>query len=96
VREHLDSLGPGEGRVEVAVDFSEDCVENEVLELLLVSDMPIQGPGHDPEASGEGAHAQRVHTVGPDNRERLGHGALAGQCAATVLLDERRGEPKLV
>jgi len=36
VRERLDLLGPGEARIDLAVDLGEDPVEDEVVKLLLL------------------------------------------------------------
>jgi hypothetical protein len=96
VREDLDLLGPGEGPIEMVVDLGQHSVQDEIVELLHVAYVAVQRRGNDLETGGQCAHAQRVHAVGGDDGKRLGNQAFAGQGAAPVLVDHRRGEPQLV
>ena len=72
--------------IDVAVDLGQHPVEDEVVELLLVAHVAVQRRGNHSQTGGEGAHAQRVHAVGADDREGLGDDPLAGQRAAAALV----------
>ena len=95
VREDLDVLGPGTGVIDIAVDLGQNRVEDEVVELLLVAHVAVQRAGNHSQTRGEGAHAERIHAVGADDREGLGDDPLAGQRASGALvLDDRGDEPE--
>ena len=64
------------------------------MELFLVAHVAVQRPGNHPETGGQGAHAQRVHAVGTDDREGFGDDLFAGQGAAAVLVAGRGDEPQ--
>jgi hypothetical protein len=53
-----------------------------------------QASGNHAEAGGEGAHAQGRCAAGADDREGLGHDAVAGEHPPPVLLTLRRAEPQ--
>jgi hypothetical protein len=44
----LELPGPAQGGVEVDVDLGQDVVKEQVLELLLVADVMVDGAGDDP------------------------------------------------
>jgi hypothetical protein len=46
MREHRDLSGPIEGAIDLAVDLGEHRVEDEVIQLLLVTDVAVQGAGN--------------------------------------------------
>ena len=68
----LELLGPGLGRVEMDVDLGQDVVKDQVLELLFVADVMVQGPGTTAQAGGQAAHGQGLGAVVGDDRQRLG------------------------
>jgi len=94
VREHLDPFGPSEAVIDRAVDLGQYSVEDEVVELFLVAHVAVQRRGNDSETGGKGAHAQRVHAVGTNDRESLGDDVFAGKRAATALFTGGRDEPQ--
>jgi hypothetical protein len=57
-RERGDLPGPRESGVGLAVDLGPHAVQDEVIQLLLASDVAVQRGGNHAEASGQGAHAQ--------------------------------------
>jgi hypothetical protein len=95
VRERGDLPGPREGGIGPAVDLGQDAVQDEVVQLLLASDVAVQRGGNHAEAGAQGAHAQGRRPVGADDREGLGDDAVAGERAAAVLLTVRGAEPQL-
>ena len=75
----LELAGPAQGGVQVDVNLGQDVVKDQVLELLLVADMMVDGTGDDPQAGGQAAHGQGLDTVLGDGRKGLGDHPLAGQ-----------------
>jgi hypothetical protein len=51
----------------------------------LAADVPVQRAGYHAEAGGDSAHAEGLHAVGADDRERLGDNALAGERKAAAI-----------
>jgi hypothetical protein len=92
MRKQLDPLGPGQGGVDVAVDLGEHAVQDQVLELLLVAHVAVERPGDHSEARGQVTHGQRLDALLGDDRERLGHHALAGERRAALLLSQGTGD----
>jgi hypothetical protein len=93
-REGGDLRGPGRGGIGPAVDLAEHRVEDEVVELFLAADVPVQRARHHAEAGGEGAHAQGLRAVGGDDREGLGDDAFPGERAAAAFPLAGRVEPQ--
>ena len=54
------------------VDLGQDAVKDQVLELLFVADVVVEGAGDDPQAGGQAAHGQGLDAVLGDDRQRLG------------------------
>jgi hypothetical protein len=94
VGQDLELLGPGQRRVEVEVDLGQDAVKEQVLELLFVADMVVQGAGDDAQAGGQAAHGQGLGAVVGDDRQRLFDNAFAGQLRAAVLVVAGRAKPQ--
>jgi hypothetical protein len=94
VREGGDLRGPGRAGVGLAVDLGEDRVEDKVVKLFLVADVAVQRAGDHAEASGDGAHAERLGAVGADDREGLGDDAFAGEQPAAAFPVLRGIEPQ--
>jgi hypothetical protein len=94
VREHLDPVGPAAAVIDPAVDLGQHSIEDEVVELLFVAHVAVQRSGYHSETCGQGAHGQRVHAVGADDRESLGDHVFAGKCAATALVAGWGDEPQ--
>src|SRR5664279_4169928 len=94
MREHLYPLAPGEGVIDLAVDLGQHPIEEEFVELLLVAHVAVQRPRNHSKPGSEGAHAQRLHPVRPDDRDGLGNDTLAGKPAATVRIVDWGGEPQ--
>ena len=76
------------------VDLGQDVVQDQVLELLFVADVVVQGAGDDPQAGGQAAHGQGVDAVLGDDRERLGDHPFTGELVAAVLVLDRRVKPQ--
>ena len=53
VGQDLELLAPAKGGVQVEVDLGQDAVKEQVLELLFVADVVIEGAGDDPQAGGQ-------------------------------------------
>ena len=49
----LELFGPGQGGVGVEVDLGQDAVKEQVLELLFVADVVVEGAGDDAQAGGQ-------------------------------------------
>jgi hypothetical protein len=90
----LELLDPGHRGVEVEVDLGQDVVKDQVLELLFVADVVVQGAGDDPQAGGQAAHGQGLGAVLGDDRQCLGDHALAGELGAAVLVVHGGVEPQ--
>jgi hypothetical protein len=90
----LELLGPAQGGVQVEVDLGQDTVEEQVLELLFVADMVIEGARDDPEAGGQAAHGQSLRAVLGDDRQRLFDDPFAGELGAAVLVVAGRAKPQ--
>jgi hypothetical protein len=93
VGQDLELFGPAQGGVQVEVDLGQDAVEEQILELLFVADVVIEGAGDDPEAGGQAAHGQGVGAVVGDDRQRLFDDAFAGKPVTAVLVVAGRVEP---
>jgi hypothetical protein len=87
------SFSVHQGGVQVEVDLGQDAVEEQVLELLFVADMVVEGAGDDAQAGGQAAHGEGVGAVVGDDRQRLFDDAFAGQLRAAVLVVAGRVEP---
>ena len=72
------------------VDLGQDVVKYQVLELLLVADVMVDGARDDPQAGGQAAHGQGLDAVVRDDRQRLGDHPLAGEPGAAVLVVDGR------
>jgi hypothetical protein len=94
VGEDLELLGPGQGVAEVDVHLGQDAVEQQVVELLLVADVAVEGAGDDPQARGQAAHGEGLDALVGDDRQGLGDHALAGELGTAVLVDGGRVEPQ--
>src|SRR5215208_5501661 len=46
--QELELVGPGQGGVGVEVDLGQDAVKDQVLELLFVAEVVVEGTGDDP------------------------------------------------
>ena len=68
------------------VDLGQDAVEQQVLELLFVADVVVEGAGDDAQAGGQAAHGQGLDAVVGDDRQRFGDDPLAGELGAAVLV----------
>ena len=66
------------------VDLGQDAVKDQVLELLFVADVVVEGAGDDAQAGGQGAHGHGLDAVLGDDRQRLGNHPLAGELGAAV------------
>ena len=87
------SVQPREGS-SVEVDLGQDAVEEQILELLFVADVVVEGAGDDPQAGGQAAHGQGLGAVVGDDRQRLVDDAFAGELGAAVLVVDGRAEPQ--
>ena len=76
------------------VDLGQDAVKEQVLELLLVADVVVEGAGDDPQAGGQAAHGQGLDAVLGDDRQRLGDDPLAGELGAAVGVVDGWVEPQ--
>jgi len=90
----FELFGPSQGGVGVEVDLGQDAVKDQVLELLFVADVVVEGAGDDPQAGGQGAHAHGLDAVLGDDRQRLGNHALAGELGAAVGVVDGCVEPE--
>ena len=90
----LELLAPAKGGVQVEVDLGQDAVKDQVLELLLVADVMVEGAGDDPKAGGQAAHGQGLRAVVGDDRQRLGDHPLAGEPGTTVMIVAGRVKPQ--
>ena len=76
------------------VDLGQDAVKDQVLELLFVAEVVVEGAGDDPQAGGQAAHGQGLDAVLGDDRQRLGDHALAGELGAAVGVVDGCVEPE--
>ena len=93
VGQDLELLGPAQGGVEVDVDLGQDVVQDQVLELLFVADVVVQGAGDDPRRA---ARRRMVRAWTPSwamTVQRLFDDAFTGQLRAAVLAVGGRVEP---
>src|SRR5829696_4408110 len=90
----FELFGPSQGGVGVDVDLGQDAVKDQVLELLLVADVVVQGAGDDPQAGGQAAHGQGLGAVVGDDRQRLFDDSFAGELGAAVLVVHGGVEPQ--
>ena len=93
VGQDLELLGPAQGGVQV-VDLGQDAVKEQILELLFVADVVVQGAGDDPQAAGQAAHGQGLGAVVGDDRQRLFDDSFAGELGAAVLFVGGRAKPQ--
>jgi hypothetical protein len=82
----LELPGPAQGGVQGEVDLAQDAVKEQILELLFVAHVMVEGAGDDPQAGGQAAHGERLDAVLGDDRQRLGDHPLAGEPGAAVLV----------
>jgi hypothetical protein len=68
----------------VEVDLGQDAVKEQVLELLLVADVVVEGAGDHAQAGGQAAHGQGLDAVLGDDRQCFGDDPLAGELGAAV------------
>jgi hypothetical protein len=94
VGQQLELLGPAQGGVQVEVNLGQHAVEDQVLELLFVADVVVEGAGDNPEAGGQAAHGQGLDAVLGDDRQRLGDHPLWGELGAAVLVVDGGVEPE--
>ena len=94
VGQELELLGPAQSGVQVEVNLGQDTVENQVLELLFVADVVVEGAGDDPQAGGQAAHGQGVGAVMGDDRQRLFDNAFTGKPVTAVLVVGGRAKPQ--
>jgi hypothetical protein len=94
VGQELELVGPVQGGVQVGVDLGQDVVEDQVVELLFVADVVVEGTGDDPQAGGQAAHAQGVGAVMGDDRQRLFDNAFTGKPVTAVLAVAGRAKPQ--
>jgi hypothetical protein len=87
------SFSVHQGGVQVEVDLGQDAVEDQVMKLLFVADMVVEGAGDDAQAGGQAAHGEGVGAIVGDDRQRLFDDAFAGQLRAAVLVVAGRVEP---
>jgi hypothetical protein len=92
--QELELLGPGQREVEVDVHFGQNAVKDQILELLLVADMAVDGARDDLQAGAQAAHGQGFDAVLSNDRQRFFDDAFAGELAATVLIIAGRVEPE--
>jgi hypothetical protein len=78
----------------VDVDLGQHVVKDQVLELLFVADVVVEGAGDDAQAGGQAAHGERLDAVVGDDRERLGDHSLASQLVAAVRVVDGCVEPQ--
>jgi hypothetical protein len=90
----LELVGPVHGRVQAEVDLGQHVVQDQVLELLFVVDVSVEGAGDDPQAGGQAAHGEGLDAVVGDDGQGLGDHPLVGELAAAVLVLDRRVEPQ--
>jgi hypothetical protein len=64
----LELFGPGLGGVGVEVDLGQDAVKDQVMQLLLVADVVVQGARDHPQVRGQAAHSQGLGAVVGDDR----------------------------
>ena len=76
------------------VDLGQDAVEQQVLELLFVAEVVVEGARDDPQAGGQAAHGQGLDAVVGDDRQRLGDHPLAGELGAAVRIVDGCVEPQ--
>ena len=76
------------------VDLGQDAVEQQVLEVLLVADVVVEGAGDDPQAGGQAAHGQGLDAVLGDDRQRFGDDPFAGELGAAVGVFDGWVEPQ--
>ena len=76
------------------VDLGQDAVEDQVVKLLFVADVVVEGAGDDPQAGGQAAHGEGVGAVVGDDRQRLFDDAFAGERGAAVLVLGGRAKPQ--
>jgi hypothetical protein len=94
VGQDLELLGPAQRGVQAEVNLGQDAVEEQVLELLFVADVVIEGAGDDPQAGGQAAHGQGVGAVMGDDRQRLFDNAFTGKPVTAVLVVAGRAKPQ--
>jgi hypothetical protein len=94
VGQDLELVGPGQGGVGVEVDLGQDAVKEQVLELLLVADVVVEGAGDHAQAGGQAAHGQGLDAVFGDDRQCFGDDPLAGELGAAVGVVAGRVEPQ--
>jgi hypothetical protein len=80
--------------VDLAVDLGEDAVNDQVLELLLVTYVAVERAGDHSKARGQGAHSECFEALLGDQRECLGHHALPSERAAQLLIGARSAKPQ--
>jgi hypothetical protein len=78
----------------VVVDLGEHAVKDQVLELFLVAHVVVERAWDHSQAGGQAAHGQRLDALLGDDRQRLGHHALAGELGTAVLVVGGRVEPQ--
>jgi hypothetical protein len=94
VGQELELVGPGQGGVQVEVDLGQHVVKDQVMELLFVADVMVEGAGDDPEAVGQAAHGQGLGAVVGDDRQRLFDDAFTGKPVTAVLVVGGRAKPQ--
>jgi hypothetical protein len=92
--QEFELVGPFQGGVHADVDFGQHVVEDQVVKLLLVANVMIEGAGNDLEAGGQAAHGEGLDAVVGDDREGLGDHPLTGELVAAVLVVDGRVEPQ--
>ena len=90
----LELLGPGQGGVGVEVDLGQDAVKDQVLELLFVAEVVVEGAGDHAQAGGQVAHGQGLDAVVGDDRQCFGDDPLAGELGAAVGIVDGGAEPQ--
>jgi hypothetical protein len=90
----LQLAGPVQGGIYADVDLGQDVVEDQIVKLLLVADVTVEGAGDDLEAGGQAAHGEGLDALVGDNREGLGDHPLAVELVAAVLVIDGRLEPQ--
>jgi hypothetical protein len=94
VGQDLELLGPAQGGVDVDVDLGQDVVQDQVLELLFVANVMVDGAGDDPQAGSQAAHGEGLDAVLGDHRQRLGDDPLGGELGAAVGIVDGWAEPQ--
>jgi hypothetical protein len=92
--QELELAGPVRGWAQAHVDLGQHVVEDQVVQLLLVADVMVEGAGNDLEAGGQAAHGEGLDAVVGDDREGLGDHPFAGELVAAVMVDDGRVEPQ--